>query len=79
MTDAVQFPVKPLRTSIVQWHTAEDDRPARGEEVLAQHVNGDHYLMFWRDDADCWDDSFHGFIGKSEIVAWARLPVYDGD
>lgn len=71
--------MKPQRTSIVIWHDTDGDMPPQGDLVLAQHRNGDHHFAFWRDDADAWDDPDHGFIDKSAIIAWARLPVYESD
>ena len=71
-----RFPVGVIRTSTVLWHDQPGDKPGRGELVLAQSVQGDSYLMFWRDDAQLWDDPCNGFV-PVEVVAWARLPVYE--
>ncbi len=67
------------RTSTVIWHDTDEDKPAQGELVLVQNSGYEHCIAFWRDDADAWDDPEHGFIDKGDIMAWARLPVYESE
>lgn len=72
-----RVPMKILRTSTVIWHDTDGDKPGRDELVLAQHQDGNHYILMWLSDDNAWHDPGFGPIDRDAVIAWARLPMYE--
>ena len=64
-----------MSRSIIEWHECDGEVPPPDNEILLTvDVAGDIGLMFWREEADSWDDPNYGWADG--IVAWAYPPVY---
>ena len=62
------------KKSTIEWHEYPNkkDAPPDNRLLLTLDIAGDFGLMFWRDDADSFDDPNYGLANG--IVAWAHLP-----
>lgn len=64
------------QVSAVKWYdcTDFDDRPHFNELVLTINTSGRYGIMFFDHDTCAWNDPDYGWT--TDIVAWARLPLY---